>query len=120
MAGLILLTGATGYVGGRLLPVLQERRVQVRCLTRRPEVLSHHSNATTEIVVGDVFDRESLATALADVDTAYYFVHSMGAKRDFEHQDRVAAANFAKAANAAGVRRIIYVRRQLYLRFSDN
>jgi uncharacterized protein YbjT (DUF2867 family) len=109
MPGLILLTGATGYVGGRLLSVLQSRGVRVRCLTRRPEVLSDRSNATTEIVAGDVLDCESLARALADVDTAYYFVHSMGASRDFEQQDRVAAANFAQVAAAAGVRRIIYL-----------
>ncbi|MDA0659372.1 MAG: SDR family oxidoreductase [Planctomycetota bacterium] len=109
MPQLILLTGATGYVGGRLLSVLQERGVRVRCLTRRAEVLSHRSNATTEIVGGDVLHPESLAKALADVDTAYYFVHSMGANRNFEQQDRIAAANFAQAANAAGVRRIIYL-----------
>ncbi|QDU29311.1 3 beta-hydroxysteroid dehydrogenase/Delta 5--_4-isomerase [Anatilimnocola aggregata] len=109
MPGLILLTGGTGYVGGRLLSVLQNRGVRVRCLTRRPEVLSDRTNATTEIVAGDVLDRESLARALADVDTAYYFVHSMGASRDFEQQDRVAAANFAQVAAAAGVRRIIYL-----------
>ena len=109
MAGLILLTGATGYVGGRLLSVLQDRGIQVRCLTRRPQVLNDRSNATTEIVAGDVLDRESLARALADVDTAYYFVHSMGASRDFEQQDRIAAANFGQAAAAAGVRRIVYL-----------
>lgn len=109
MPGLILLTGATGYVGGRLLSVLQSRGSRVRCLTRRPEALSDRSNATTEIAAGDVLDRESLAKALADVDTAYYFVHSMGANRDFEQQDRIAAANFAQAAVAAGVRRIIYL-----------
>jgi uncharacterized protein YbjT (DUF2867 family) len=109
MPGLILLTGATGYVGGRLLSVFQDRGIHVRCLTRRPEVLSDRSNATTEIVAGDVLDRDSLAKALADVDTAYYFVHSMGAIRDFEQQDRQAAANFGQAAAAAGVRRIVYL-----------
>ncbi|QDU92384.1 NAD(P)H-binding protein [Lignipirellula cremea] len=109
MPGLILLTGSTGYVGGRLLSVLQGRGIRVRCLTRRPEVLSDRSNATTEIVIGDVMDRESLEAVLVDVETAYYFVHSMGAKRDFEQEDRIAAANFGKAAAAAGVRRIIYL-----------
>ncbi len=109
MSGLVLLTGATGYVGGRLLPRLQQAGVHVRCLTRRPEALSHRLTQTTEIVNGDVLDRQSLETAFSGVDTAYYFVHSMGADRDFEEQDRFAAANFAKAATAAGVRRIVYL-----------
>jgi uncharacterized protein YbjT (DUF2867 family) len=109
MPGLILLTGATGYVGGRLLSVLQARGIRVRCLTRRYEALKDRSNATTEIVAGDVLDRDSLTNAFAGVDTAYYFVHSMGANRDFEDEDRIAAANFGQAAVAAGVRRIIYL-----------
>lgn len=109
MPQLVLLTGATGYVGGRLLSVLQDRGVRVRCLTRRPGALNDRSNRTTEIVAGDVLERESLDTAFADIDTAYYFVHSMGANRDFEEQDRIAAANFAKAAASAGVRRIVYL-----------
>jgi len=106
---LILLTGATGYVGGRLLPLLEERGYRVRCLTRRPEALGGHVGNTTEIVAGDVLDRVSLATAMQGVDTAFYFVHSMGADRDFEEEDRIAAENFAQIAAAAGVRRIIYL-----------
>ena len=109
MSGLILLTGATGYVGGRLLSRLQQAGVHVRCLTRRPEALSDRSTQTTEIVGGDVLDPQSLESAFSGVDTAYYFVHSMGADRDFEEQDRFAAANFAKAATDAGVRRIVYL-----------
>ena len=109
MSGLIALTGATGYVGGRLLSLFQERHVPVRCLTRRPEALRNRANETTEIVKGDVFDPESLQSALIGCDTAYYFVHSMGNSRDFEEQDRIAAENFAKAATQAGVRRLIYL-----------
>jgi len=78
MSGLILLTGATGYVGGRLLSLLQQRGVHVRCVSRRPEALRDRANATTEIVQGDVFDPQSLQAAFAEVETAYYFVHSMG------------------------------------------
>jgi uncharacterized protein YbjT (DUF2867 family) len=107
--GLVLLTGATGYVGGRLLTLLEQRGIPVRCLTRRPDALRGRVGATTEIVAGDVLDGPSLAAALEGVRTAYYFVHSMGAERDFEEQDRLAAANFAQAARAAGVRRIIYL-----------
>ena len=64
---------------------------------------------STEVVQGDVLDPESLDAALAGVDTAYYFVHSMGTRRDFEQEDRDAASNFAKAAEKAGVRKIIYL-----------
>jgi len=106
---LILLTGGTGYVGGRLLSLLQDRGLPVRCLTRRPEALKARVTSTTEVVPGDVLERESLETAFRGVDTAYYFVHSMGAERDFEQQDRIAATNFAQAATAAGVRRIVYL-----------
>lgn len=105
----VLLTGATGYVGGRLLSLLEQRGVRVRCLSRRPEAMRGRAAATTEIMAGDVFDSASLAAAFPGVGTAYYFVHSMGAERDFEEQDRIAAANFAQAASAAGVRRIIYL-----------
>ena len=106
---LILLTGATGYVGGRLLPQLEQGGNRVRCLTRRPEALLGRVGPTTEVVAGDVLDRASLTAALAGVDTAFYFVHSMGADRDFEEQDRIAAENFAQVAAAARVRRIIYL-----------
>jgi len=106
---LVLLTGATGYVGGRLLSVLEQQGVRVRCLSRRPEALRGRVRPPTEVVAGDVLDGASLAAALRDVDTAYYFVHSMGAERDFEQQDRLAAMHFAQAARDAGVRRIIYL-----------
>lgn len=106
---LILLTGATGYIGGRLLPLLEKHGYSLRCLTRRPEALAGRVGATTEVVAGDVLDRDSLAKAMVGVDTAFYFVHSMGADRDFEEVDRTAAENFARAATDAGVRRIIYL-----------
>ena len=109
MAGLILLTGATGYVGGRLLSLLEQRGNRVRCLTRRPDALSGHISDHTEVVAGDLLDRNSLCNSFVDVETAFYFVHSMGNDRDFEEQDRLAAKNFAEAATAAGVHRIIYL-----------
>ena len=109
MSGEILLTGATGYVGGRLLPLLQQSGHHVRCLTRRPDALKDRAGATSTIVSGDVLDPSSLTAAFDGVETAYYLVHSMGEKKDFEEQDRIAAENFAKAAAAAGVRRIIYL-----------
>jgi uncharacterized protein YbjT (DUF2867 family) len=109
MQGLVLMTGATGYIGGRLLTLLQKQGVAVRCLSRRPEALKDRLSSTTEVVQGDVLDAPSLKTVFDGVDTAYYFVHSMGEDRDFESQDRIAAANFAQAATAAGVRRLVYL-----------
>ncbi|MEX1185980.1 MAG: NAD(P)H-binding protein [Gemmatimonadaceae bacterium] len=106
---LVLLTGATGYVGGRLLSVLEERGHRVRCVARKPEKLTPKVGRTTEVVAGDVLDRASLDAALRDVDAAYYLVHSMGSAGSFESEDRAAARNFGEAAAAAGVQRIIYL-----------
>ena len=109
MAGKVLLTGASGYVGGRLLRLLCEHSIPVRCLARHPEFLSARVADTVEVVRGDVLDRESLSAAMAGVESAYYFVHSMGSADDFEEADRRAAQNFAEAAREAGVKRIIYL-----------
>ena len=109
MPGKVLLTGASGYVGGRLLRLLSERSIPVRCLTRRPEILATRVTDTVEVARGDVLDRESLSAALAGIDTAYYLVHSMGSADNFEEADRRAAQNFAEAASEAGVQRIIYL-----------
>ncbi len=106
---LILLTGATGYVGGELLRELEARGIPVRCMARRPEALRGRTAGTTEVVRGDVLDLSSLKSALHGVDTAYYLVHSMSSSAEFERQDRQAAANFAEAARACGIRRIIYL-----------
>lgn len=105
----ILVTGATGYVGGRLRRRLEENGRRVRCLTRRRTGLASQAGAATEIVEGDVLDARSLGRGLAGVESAYYLVHSMGSGGDFEDQDRAGARNFANAAREAGVRRIIYL-----------
>ncbi len=109
---LILVTGATGYIGGRLAPRLREHGYRVRCLARRPENLQNlpWAKEGVETVPGDVFEKESLRRALRGVDTAYYLIHSMTAGEDgFEDRDRQAAQNFAEAARDEGVRRIIYL-----------
>lgn len=106
---LILLTGATGYVGGRLLPLLVADGWRVRCLARLPDHLSPRVPAGVEVVQGDLLDAASLSAAMQGVEAAYYLVHSMGATGDFEEQDRIAAENFAAAAHGAGVQRIIYL-----------
>lgn len=105
----ILLTGATGYIGGRLLRRLEAAGYQVRCLARRPESLREKVGEGTEVVRGDVLDRASLDRAMEGVEIAYYLVHSMGASGSFEDADREAALNFGQAAKAAGVARMIYV-----------
>ena len=104
---LVLLTGATGYVGGRLLRALEDAGHRVRCLARRPQALASRTGASTEVVAGECLDIVSLTAALLGVHTAYYLVHSMASPGKFEEGDRRAAHNFARAARAAGVRRII-------------
>ena len=106
---LILLTGGTGYIGGRLLPLLEQRGLRLRCVCRQSQRLKSRVQPTTELVEGDVLVADSLSSALQGVHTAYYLIHSLGTKQDFEHEDRQAATNFASAARAAGVQRIIYV-----------
>jgi uncharacterized protein YbjT (DUF2867 family) len=105
---IVLLTGATGYVGGLLLPLLEKQSVIVRCLARNPDKI-RRSRETTQVVRGDVLDAASLDEALKGVDTAYYLVHLMSGSKDFEREDRQAATNFAMAAKKAGVKRIIYL-----------
>jgi len=109
MTPLILVTGATGYVGGQLLKALLAAGHRVRCLARRPEVLQAQGRAGAEIVAGDVLKADSVRAAMEGVHTAYYLVHSMGSAGPFEEEDRAAARIFAAAAREAGVRRIIYL-----------
>jgi uncharacterized protein YbjT (DUF2867 family) len=106
---LILLTGATGYVGGRLLTELVNAGCRVRCLARRPENLRPRVPAGVEVIAGDLLDVGSLPAAFAGVQVAYYLVHSMGSTGNFEEQDRQAARNFGGAAKADGVERIIFL-----------
>ena len=105
-----LVTGATGYVGGRLVPELLAEGHRVRCLARTPEKLRDHPWAgDVEVVGGDVTDAASVAAALRDVDVAYYLVHALGTGDRFEQTDRKAARIFGEQARAAGVRRIVYL-----------
>lgn len=107
---LVLLTGGTGYVGGRMIPLLQGRQdIRLRIMARRPEFQRSRVDGQPEIVSGDVTKPGSLSEALEGVHTAYYLIHSMGSGSDFEDQDREAARNFAHAAREAGVKRIVYL-----------
>lgn len=104
----VLVTGATGYIGGRLVPLLLERGHDVRVLVREPARVAGRSWAgRVDIFSADLDDPASLRPAMADVDAAYYLVHSMYGGSDFARRDREAARNFVRAA--AGVRRVVYL-----------
>lgn len=105
----VLLTGATGYVGGRLIAEFEKLPVTLRCLARNPEKLRPLVRESTQIVRGDVLDAPSLDAALRGVHTAYYLVHLMSGSNNFEQADRQAATNFGQAARQAGVQRIVYL-----------
>ena len=106
---MLLLTGASGYVGGRLLSRLLASGHKVRCLVRGPRSIPASVSPNCEVVVGDAMDAGSLEPALSGVTQAFYLLHSMAVGGDFEERDRVCAQNFAEAAARAGVRRIIYL-----------
>jgi uncharacterized protein YbjT (DUF2867 family) len=105
----VLLTGATGYVGGRLLRPLEHRDLALRCVARRPDQLRGRVAAGTEVVAGDLLDDAALRSALDGVDVAYYLVHSMSSAESFAELDREAAERFGRAARDAGVSRIVYL-----------
>ncbi|MER7691905.1 SDR family oxidoreductase [Streptomyces sp. NPDC097610] len=105
-----LVTGATGYIGGRLVPELLEAGHPVRCLARSPAKLRDYPWAgDAEVVRGDVTDAGSVAEALRGIDVAYYLVHALGTGHAFEETDRKAARIFGEQARAAGVSRIVYL-----------
>jgi uncharacterized protein YbjT (DUF2867 family) len=106
----ILLTGATGYIGGRLRQALpNDPAVRLRLLVRDRRRLRPEASSSADIVEGSTFDRGSLYQALRGIDVAYYLIHSMTAREDFEKLDRLSAANFLDACLREGVKRIIYL-----------
>ncbi len=104
-----LVFGASGYIGGHLVPWLLKQDESVRATSREPEVLHARGWNGLEIDRADALDAACLDRVLAGVDTAYYLVHSMAAGEDFPDIDRRAAANFAEAAERQSIRRIIYL-----------
>lgn len=105
-----LVTGATGYIGGRLVPVLLKRGHHVRAMARTPDKLAGAPwRDRIEVVRGDLTEPESLTAAFDGVDVVYYLVHSMGTSKDFVTEEARSARNVAAAAKEAGVRRLVYL-----------
>lgn len=108
--GQVLVTGATGYIGGRLVPELLAAGYRVRVLARHPERISSRDWADdVEVFAGDATARQDLRRALAGVDVAYYLIHALGSGPGFAERDRSTARGFAVAAREAGVRRVVYL-----------
>ncbi|MGK9148649.1 SDR family oxidoreductase [Plantibacter flavus] len=106
----VLVTGATGYIGGRLVPRLLDAGYTVRVLVRSPQKLTDVPwRDDVEVVEGDLGDAKTVASACREVDVVYYLVHSMGGSGDFERTEVDAAENVAAGAAAAGVSRIVYL-----------
>ena len=111
--GTILVTGSTGYVGGRLVERLLSSGYRVRASARSMDKLKGRSwseEPGIELIQADLLEPETLPNALESCNTAYYLVHSMGShQKDFAQADRLAAWNFIKAASEADLKRIIYL-----------
>ena len=108
--GRVLVTGATGYVGGRLVPGLLAKGYTVRVLVRDPRRLEGRPWLDqVEVLQGDVTSPKTLPSAMQNVEAAYYLIHSMGSSSNFKEKDLVAGRNFGAAARQAGVQRIIYL-----------
>ncbi len=106
----VLVTGATGYIGGRLVPELLAAGHRVRALVRTPAKLADADwHDRVEVVEGDLGDPSSVSAAMDGVDSAYFLVHSMGGAKDFAAEDRELAATFRDAAAKAGVVRMVYL-----------
>ncbi len=106
----VAVIGATGYVGGRLVPSLLDAGHDVRCVARTPErLMGYEWRSNVEVMAADVLDQDSLDNALAGIEAVYYLVHAMGHSGDFEKTDRIGAENTRLAAENAGVSRIVYL-----------
>jgi len=105
----LLVTGATGYIGGRLVPRLLARGHAVRCVARDPDRLIGRDWPGVEIVAGDLSDPATMPAILDGIDVAYYLVHSMADSEQFRERDRAMARAFGRAAAAAGVRKLVYL-----------
>ncbi len=108
----VLLTGANGYIGKRLLPVLLEAGHEIVCLVRNPDrmAITPSQKSRTEIVRGDLLDYDSLSGIPDDIDVAFYLVHSMGnTVKDFANLEQICAGNFARAVKQTRLKQIVYL-----------
>ena len=104
----VCVLGATGYVGGRLVPRLLEAGYRVRCLVRSPEKLAQHGwHDKVDVVAGDATVAEDVAAAVEGCEGVYHLIHQMGTADDFASADRRAADHVAACAESAGVKRIV-------------
>ena len=103
----VLVMGASGYIGSHLVPLLAEHGHRVRAAARNLDALTARGWTDVDCVAADVLRPETLDAALAHVEVAYYLVHSMGSGKEFPQLDRTAARNFRRAAERAGVTRIV-------------
>ena len=106
---MILLTGASGFIGAHVLRALSEKNLEVRCLSRKPV---NPENPNISYVIGDVLDYDSMVKATEGVGTVYYFIHMMGRQREqekFDILDQIAITNMIKACKTSGVNRIIHL-----------
>jgi uncharacterized protein YbjT (DUF2867 family)/uncharacterized protein YndB with AHSA1/START domain len=107
---LILVTGATGYIGGRLVPALLDAGYRVRCLVRDARRLQGRPwSDDVEVVEGDALRPETLPPAMEGAWATYYLIHSLTDTKEYRERDRVVARNYGQAAKEAGVQRIIYL-----------
>ncbi|MGH2853178.1 MAG: NAD(P)H-binding protein [Solirubrobacteraceae bacterium] len=105
----VLLTGATGFIGGRLALALAHSGTPVRCLVRDPARAQHLKLEGCELRQADVTDASSLEGLGRDMEVAYFLVHAMAAGRGFQEREQLGALNFARMAKREGVRRIVYL-----------
>ena len=104
----ILVTGATGYIGGRIIPILIDRGYKVKTLVRNRKRIENKSwYKNVEIHEGDILKKETLSGLFNNIDTAYYFIHSMADSNDFDTSDIMAARIFSKFAKDENVKKII-------------
>jgi uncharacterized protein YbjT (DUF2867 family) len=105
-----MVTGATGYIGGRLAPRLLDRGLAIRAMARNPNKLESVGwRDRAEVVRGDLGDPDSLTTAFDGIDVVYYLVHSMGTSPDFVAEEARSARNVVAAAHRSGVKRLVYL-----------
>ena len=105
----ILLTGATGYVGGRLLYKFSQKEFSIRCLSKNPDNLGNIESEKISVFQANLLDYEKTLQALKGIETAFYLVHALGSKKNFEKIEKECAENFALAAKHNNVKRIIYL-----------